>query len=311
MIIQKISDSEQIAFTSDRQFDFNRIIKELGYSKGTGEPYKYVQVDYSHLYFISGSYESVISTRIKAKGNTTYIINDSNTFSHAVGGNVDTFLSRLKAFGDKYFLKIGDVVLEGGFRKDGSTSIKNNRGDVISLGAARTDKEIKGIHNFIHRMKMDNGRMLIPMIIKFLNIALMFQNNKRYLLTGYANLLNYLTFIKNPSREILKNMNKSYDSGYVMDFNTNYSDIDLTISDTKDGKIVVDMDFDGDFRPAEESIAQIDPYILMTLKPIKLLNQRMPYFMVSYKNTSVFVTPLFFNSAKILKSLKGGINLLS
>jgi len=54
----------------------------------------------------------------------------------------------------------------------------------------------------------------------------------------------------------------------------------------------------------------IDPFIFITTKPMILRRERIPYQIVSYRGTTLFISMLLFLDTKILNEIKGGINLL-
>jgi hypothetical protein len=235
--------------------------------------------------------------------------NDSISFYYT--GNVGDFLLKLKHFGENYILRSQDKILGEDFSRHSKNSIRNHKGEIISFRNLLNNYDVNAISQFIHRMKKDNAQILAPLIKKYVTIIFLFKG-KKFLLTGYANLRNYINFIKTPSRELLDLLNEvETDVDYIIELSGKNPEIRLKSSETIDNKIVVDLFFDGKIKTKAEITKTLEPYVLMTTKPIRLLNQKLPYIISSQKNTPIFITPLLFNTTEYLKKLKGGVNLLT
>jgi len=304
MLISNISNTLKLVFTGNRNNDFNAVMYKLKLAGPTGDVKKGVNVNHSSSYNSQGTSKSEVATKVDNGGKTIYILNDKISFYYH---GIDDFLSRLRYFGDKVLLKIKGNTFTGSFSSYKNNSIEDSDGKIITFkSSVSTEDDNTQIHKFIHRMKTDNGRMIDPLIKRYSNTLRMVKG-KRQLLTGYANLYDYLTYAQNPSSDILNSFSESFDSEGVT-FNINNKGVELKASGESDGKMVVNLLMKGDFEKPEGE--KQTPYVILNTKPIKLLNQQMPYFVSRQKYFPVFITTLFFKNDETLKNLKGGINLL-
>jgi len=312
MIIQDVSNRLKIIYTPDRKADFNNIAKELGFLEANFQPKKDVIINQFGTYSPYGGNASLQSIEIKDNrdnGGVTHVINDSFFFDYN-NDNIDIIVRNLKHFGNKYIINIESKLFRGEFIKESESSIKNTKGNIIIFESDEAKKMTPVTHDFMHKMRMNNSRMIMPLIRKYADTVTLF-HSKRHLLTGYANILTYLNFMKTPDRENLLSLTgKRGDCNVHIDKGNNR--ITLKVFGTNKGNIVMDFLINNQIYKSDKSrIRPSMPYILLNTKPIQLLNQKMIYFTAKYKKTTVFVIPLMLKSDSALKSLRGGFNLLS
>jgi hypothetical protein len=308
MIVQNINSETQVIYTTNRVTDLPQVGEALKYNKKNGGFYKYVTVEHSTYFTPPKSTTSLPAIKLIAKGITTYVVDDTVEFN-IDKSNVGNIIQLLSKFGEDYIIRYNNIDLNGPFRKNGSDSLINNESTIISIGSYGVNDNTNQIHNFIHRMRTDNGRMLDPVLRRFANTVFLFKGNKK-LLTGYVNLSMYLNVIKYPSRGLF-NMNlPDTKADYVINLTSNSSRVRLKVVDVINGKLVLNISLDGSIEAASQYKQQISPYVLITTAPVNLLNQKFPNFVVQYRKLPIFITPIIFNSSEILKQLRGGINLL-
>ena len=307
MIIHKIDDTTELVYTDNRTIDFNFVISAINYSDGGGSINSNVDVSHAHSYSPEGYTKSVVTTKLEKGDKTTYILDNTISFNYR---DVSSLLGEFKYFGKKAVLNFKGNQFGGNLSRHKDSSIRNNDGKVITFKQSSISPDsVKGIHNFIHRMKMDNGQMLIPIIKRYLNTVMLLKGAK-HLLTGYANLEDYLNFIKSPSRDILNSFTETIsDADFVIEINPSSPEVRMKAVGVKDDHLIVDLIVDGKIDSVDDT-ESLKPYVILNTKPIKLLNQTLPYFISRQKNIPIFITPLMLKSTEMLTNLKGGINLL-
>lgn len=312
MVIQEINSRLKIIYTSDRKADFNTISRDLGFLESSLQPKKDVVINHFGNYYPNGGNASLQSIEIKDNrdnGGVIHIIDDSFSFEYN-NDNVDTIVRNLKHFGNKYIINLNYRLFSGEFYKESETSIKNNKGDIIVFESSTSKDMTPIIHDFMHKMSMNNSRMIMPLIRKYADTVNLFYA-KRHLLTGYANIITYLNFMKHPDRENLLSLtgkkgdcNVQFDKGSVK--------ITLRVFGKHHDNLTMDFLINNQPYASNEKREQAPmPYILLNTKPIQMLNQKLIYFTAKYKKTTVFVIPLMLKSDSAVKSLRGGFNLLS
>jgi hypothetical protein len=303
MIIQNIDSSNQVIFTTNPEADYRHIALALNYTKKDGELYKYVTKDIT-TYYPKGSIYPLNAVKLVAKNVTTYIVPDEYDF-HMRKNSLDELSKSLSRFGEKSIVQFGDIELNGPFTvRDGM--LITNSGKTISESESTATVSHKMISEFIHRMGTDNGKMLYPIIKRFLNTVFLFKGNKN-LLTGYANLKHYLNMMRQPQPNF-RQLNITSSGDYSINYDSN-SLSRIKVVDVKDGIPIIKLHSANNL-VVNGSITNPDPYILITTKPIQMQNQKFPYTVVRFKGTPLFISPLIFNSRAVLDQLPGGINLL-
>lgn len=304
MIIQKISNDTQVIFTKNKASDFNRIVSELGYAKKDGGLYKYVEVNHSSQYRPSGSTTNIPATVVTAKNVKSYIIDNEFDFYFDTK-NISNIITQFSHYGDGCIIRNNGVELMGPFKKVGTDVIGCSDSTTISVTSADNSNSSE-VHKLIHRLKTDNGRLLDPILQRFSTMVFLFKGNK-HLLTGYANLSLYLKTMKEP----MPNFSNKTNSNSTYSIECKDAGISrLSVIDVKNGAPIIDFKFNGSFISSEKTSGQPTPHVLITTKPIKLTSEQLPYFVVTHRKVPLFVTPIIFNSQKILEELKGGVNLL-
>lgn len=307
MIVQNINSNTQVVFTREPSADYRNIARELKYTKSDGNFYKYVKVEYSQVYYVKGGSGSVPCVKFTAKGVETYIVQDSVDFSLSTDGPRNV-INALKTFGGNYIIQIDGIEFKGGMQEIKNT-MRDVNGKIISFGGDVGISDSTIIHKMIHRLSTDNGRMLAPIMQRFLNTIHLFKGNKS-LLTGYAKLDTYLRMLQMPTKGLFNKIESDIDADYVLKMDARSSQARINVIGIRDGVPVIELKMRGKLQDAAILAETPNPYILMTTKPIRLKNQKMPYIVVSHRGTPVFISPLIFNSDKILRGMKGGINLL-
>jgi len=307
MIIHKISDTVDLIYTDDKSADFNSIITKLNYSSGGGNLKSNIAVSYSSPYSPPFYNKSITSTKLQKGSKVTYIVNNSITFHYR---DASSLINELNYFGKNTVLKFKGKSLGEDLSKYKANSIKNKSGTVITFKESTyTNDDNKLNHRFMHYMKTDNGRMLIPVIKRYVNTLMLFKA-KRHLLTGYINLDDYMDFIRKPSSGILDSFTeKDEDSDFVIKIGNNSPRVKLKASSVNEGNLVVNLLVDANIESNETEVKPI-PYIIFNTKPIKLINTTLPYFISRQNNMPIFITPVILKSSDMLTKLKGGINLL-
>lgn len=308
MLIYKSSSNTQLIFTIDKTMDFNSIIRELKYGNSLSNlESNNITVNFSEYYTSELGGSPIITTSIKDKNNnlTSYILNDTYPFNYN-GSNIGAFLDLFRLFGRNARLRFKDTIFSGEYLKADDNTIKTTEGKTILFKNSISKGDIKNIHIFIHYLKRNNGQLLLPLIKLYTNI-LVLSRGARKLLVGYVNLYDYLSLIKGNISSNIPNSSKNAD--YIISFYADSPEIKLKVSDVINNNLIVDLISDADLNHSENNNQPI-PFVLFNTRPIVLLNQKMPYFVVNHKGINVFITPLFFNGNSYLKRLKGGVDLL-
>ena len=310
MVIYDVNDKLKIIYTPNKKTDFDKIFKILDINLES-KSIKNIEINQSGRFFPVGGTAALDSIEIKdtEKNSVTHIINDIAVFDYDMD-NIPLILDKLKTFGNKYTININNRLFRGDFYRNTDTSIKNTSGQVIFFETDPGQKMTLRIHDFMHKMRMNNSRMIMPLIRKYADVITICRG-KKHLLTGYANILNYLEFMKNPSRDFIKSLAGEEGDCKVL-FVRGRSRITLRVSGVLENSLMLDFLINNEPYVAGKMDTESPvPYILLNTKPIQLLNQKLIYFTAKYKNTTVFVIPLMLKSDDALKNLRGGFNLLS
>src|SRR5574343_551741 len=201
MIVKNLDDSNQLIFTNNITADINSICSTLGYVKKNGDLYKGVNIISGNTYYPSNSDVSLQSTKISYKKVTSIVLDKKIELVTNVS-NINKVIQALGRFGNDYVVNIKGTEFKGGLVLDVNGNINTNDGTKISINkSASSNSDITRMHNFIHKMSMDNGRMLYPVLKRFSNTIHLFKGNKS-LLTGYIKLDDYLYIMKMPQSDI-------------------------------------------------------------------------------------------------------------
>ena len=299
MITKSISTGVQVIFTKNKDGDVLSIANSLGYVNVDGSLVTGTQIIPHTTCNENGM--SLPCSIIQTAKLKTYICNLDYGFTFS---NTSSFVDELNKYGNDYLVNIDNI---------STTKVRVNSNNVItdtnrkiSFNAPQSQESDPVLGSFIAKMTTDNGRMLQPLTNKFTSIAYSI-GKANAMLTGYANLRDYLMLIKQPTLGMANLKNKSLNGDYNINLDSNK--ITLKVIDVIDGVIQLSCIFLGTMdNLATQSFS---PYILLTLKPITLGTQQLPYEIVRFKNYTVFISPLYFGNAKTLTNLKGGVNLLA
>ena len=230
MIIQNIDNTTQVVFTREPSADYRNIARELNYTKKDGNLYKYVKVEYSHVYYVKGGSGSVPCVKFTAKGIDTYIIADSYDFTIS-SDNPRNVVNALKTFGEDYILQIDGIEFKGGMKEIKDT-MRDDNGKVISFGDMDVS-ESPLVHKMIHRLSTDNGRMLAPILQRYLNTIHLFKGNKS-LLTGYAKLESYLRMLQISTKGLFNKIDSEIDADYILKMDDRNSQARINVVGVRD-----------------------------------------------------------------------------
>lgn len=311
MLFYEPKENFRIIFTKDKENDFGKVIKELGYAKKDGSPYKYVNVQKGSFVKIDGAVETLQATKLTAKGKDTYIVNDSIEFKSGPRG-ASKFASVVNTFGNNFDLNIDNKNFKGKFTPSSDGSVKDGDGVVISLGSETgTDVSSPELTQFIYKMRQDNGNMLAPILRKYIT-ALHFVGKNRKLITGYAHLPTYLQLIKSPFGDLAKSLrqNKGSSTGLVLGAGKNDFMAKVVVRGVKGRKILLELNSSAKLSKSEGSKETPNPYVVFSTKPIKFTSEETPKFAISMGRQTIFVTIFMFSGEKYLTDLQGGMNLL-
>lgn len=308
MIVQNINSNAQIIFTENPHSDYRSIARELKYTKKDGDLYKYVNLEMSSSYYPRGSSTSMPAIKLTAKGMDTYIVKDSYDFV-VVDSTCRNIVHAVKHFGEDSIIKLDSNEFNGPLQELGPDKFRDSDGKSIVIGDQAQPQGNEVLHKFIHRMTTDNGRMLQPLMQRFLATIFIIKGNK-HMFTGYARLENYLRILKLPTKGLIQDNGEEVDGDYRLSLENTSTQARVKVVGVRDGVPVIELMVQGNLQSVSGTKAKPDPYLLITTKPIVLKNQRMPYTVVSYRGNSLFITPLIFNSLAVLSSMRGGINLL-
>ena len=305
MIVKNIDSENQLIFTGNKEGDLNTICSELGYLRKDGTYYKTLTIDRNYNYYPSNSDISISAIKLYYKNVTTIIL---DKFSECMinGNDISKLIKLLNRYGTNHSVKINGVTFDGPLNQSANDIITSDDKKITIGDTTNSNNDIRNMHNFIHKMSMDNGRMLYPILRRYTNTLHLFKGNKS-LLTGYVKLSDYLYTLKMPITGIKKLMGGS-DSDYNIMLNSNIVKIEIT--NITNGRIEYNVDFNGSLT-TNINTGKYDPYILFTTSPITLQNQKLPFQVVSMNGIKIFVSPLLFSNRDVLAKLKGGINLLS
>jgi hypothetical protein len=304
MLLYKKNDKESIIFTSDINGDLNRILYTLNCFENGGKIKDGVSVQYSALCSIESGGSTQQCNKITTPKETIYVMNDSSSFNFS---SPHSLIQKLREYGNNTIVKIYDRSFMGGFSTYKTNAIQDDKGNIISFKDKKEDADIPLLHKFIQYMKMNNGRMIIPLISKYVN-TLSIVGKKRSLIVGYANVQDYLKIIKEPNGNFIKMLREENKDDYIVELGPK-KQMKLVISNIVDNKISIDLYIDGTMKK-DVDVSISDIYILLNTRPIVLQNQNLPYFINTFNSISVFITPLILTDTKMLTNLRGGMNLL-
>lgn len=311
MILYEVKENFNIVFTKSKEADLMNVINELGYAKKNGEPYKYVNIQKGSYVKLDGAYETLPAIHLTAKGKDTYIVDDKVKLK-VTRYNSGKFASVLNSFGKNTSVYIDKRSFKGGFSKSGDGAIKDGNGTLISIGGGSTKSDDKQLNTFIYKMRQDNGRLLAPIIQKYIT-ALHFVGKNRSIITGYAHLSTYFQLIKSPFGDLAKSLrgNKNESNGGLV-YGTGKDSfmVDIVVRGAKNKTLLIDINSNVGLSSISDDEEAPNPYVLFSAKPINFTNEEVPRFTVSMGKKTIFITIFMFKAQKYLQDLKGGTNLL-
>lgn len=299
MITKKISTGVQVIFTKNKDTDTLSIANSIGCLDINGNATSGTQIITYSLCNETGM--ALPCSIIQTPNLKTYVCNLESEF---IFNGALSFVNELSKYGNNYSVNI-DRISTKNVSVDSNTLVTDSNRR-ISFNTPQSQESDPVIGSFIAKMVTDNGRMLYPLTQKFTAISHSI-GKANVLLTGYANLRDYLMLIKEPTRGIDNLKNKSINSDYNINLDNNK--IIVKVTNVINGDINLDCVFSG--RLDNLSTQSVSPYILLTVKPIILGTQQLPYNIIRFKTHSIFVSPLYFANSTILANLHGGVNLLA
>lgn len=311
MIIYEPKDKMRVIFVKNKDANFSDVIKELGYAKKNGDPYKYVEVQKGSYLKFDGTPETLSATKLKAKGIDTYIVDDEipvKVSKYSSG----KFASALGSFGSNVDIEIDGRNFSGRFMADRNNTIKDANGTVVTIGGdSNGGVDMDEVTKFIYKMRQQNGNLLAPILRKYIT-TLHFVGKNRNIITGYAHLPTYLKMIKSPFSDFVKSFRGGDDkSGIVFGAGKNDFMAKIKVRGVKGRKLLIEVQ-------SQEKLSKLgvsesekpNPYVLFSTAPLRFTSEDTPKFVISMGKQTIFVTVLLFRAETHLQGLKGGQNLL-
>ena len=307
MIIQQI-DSNYYTYVSDRSSALKSVLDYFGLIGKNGAPFKYVQVQNNGNHFPKGGNVTLPATIILAKDKVIFILNDSYSFP-VYRSNTNSLVNGLNHFGTPSIINFGKTPLSSPFNSRDARHLNSNNGKKISVGNFLNDNMINKSDEFVQKMRIDNGRMVLPIARKFHDMLHLMGGNRNKL-TGYVDLNLYLRMIKQPSM-VMNNMADDIDkSNYVLNIPDEQVQSVVKVSGVEGNVLSIDFKSSAELIPSSATILHPTPYLVFTLKPLSILNQRFPFFITSVKQYRIFVSVILLDESTPLDTIAGGINLL-
>lgn len=311
MIVYEPKDKMRVIFTKNKDADFGNVIKELGYAKKNGDPYKYVEVQKGSYLKFDGAPETLSATKLKAKGVETYIVDDEVSVKVTKNG-AGKFASVLGSFGSNVDIDIDGRKFTGRFMAEKDNVIKDANGTLVMLCSdTNGGVDMNEVTKFIYKMRQDNGNLLAPILRKYIT-TLHFVGKNRNIITGYAHLPTYLQMIKSPFSNFVKSFrNKDSESGIVFGAGKNDFMAKVKVRGSKGRKLLLEVQSGEKLSKLGVSESEKpNPYVLFSTAPLRFTSEETPKFAISMGRQTIFVTILLFNAEKNLQNIKGGQNLL-
>ena len=296
----KYTDSHlnTVMFVIDIDSEFKSFLTRNRLSKPDGTPYKGITISKGSTYQFTGSNTHLPAHLVTKKdGSKHYFVSKNIKFDDWKDKTSSNLVTFFNTYGYDSVLNLDNLSLNGMWNRSGDNlEIDSTIFELTSSSDLSTDY----IHNFIHKMKTDNGRMISPLTEKFLVVVrLVRRNASRF--TGYANIETYLKRMNIPSTLF---QGKNVSDNKRLEF------IDtpvLTVEAAGINSISINV---SGISIADTSNNKPNAYILLTLKPITLGGAKLPFFTIRYSDLMLFVSPLIMTNDNYLRNLEGGINLL-
>lgn len=309
MILYEPKENVQVVFTKNKDTEFNNAIRELGYAKKDGNPYKYVNIQKGSYLKLDGADDKIPAIKISAKGKKIFVVDDTIEFKTGIRG-VNTFVNSVNAFGSNYELNIDGRPFKGKFKSLTDNSVKDSDGVLLSIGGGAKAANNPEVNTFIYKMRQDNGNLLAPIMRKYIT-ALHFTGKNRKFITGYAHLPTYLQLIKSPFGDLSKSLRKNkHKSGMILGEGKNDFMAKVVVRGVKGRKVLLDLQTGVKLSSSTDTSKTPNPYVVFTTKPIKFNSEDIPQFAVNMGRQIIFVTIFMFYGEKYLGDVKGGMNLL-
>ena len=291
MLSYKDSNGADIIFVDKLEDGKKEYLTLNNLIKKEGEPYKTVTVSNSSYSFY-GSPHSVKSIKITKKdGSSVHIVENRIPMAGSIDSNgLDTFLHTL---GNDVVMDFGGTLVRS-MRSHGQQMVDHEGTEyTISTGEDTTSNELTNM--LVAWMRRDNGRVVLPMIEKFLFICRMSRNDPNRL-TGYVNMKRYMKMLNAPSTFSTSQSNQMIVSGKpeIIVENVNGSYLHVRIS----GITLV------------SKVNEPTPYSLFTARPMKVGTETLPFFTTRYKGITIFVSTVMLTNDAFIRSMHGGVDLL-
>jgi len=306
MIIQQDA-SNYYVWVADRAAQLPSVMSEFKLLNKEKTPHKYVQIQSNGQYTPKGGVTPLPCTTILAKDKAIFVMNNSFNFS-ILRNDARPLSNALNRFGSASIVNIDDNNFKTPISVSDSKHLKSGI-DKIAIGQFINSTIENKVDQFIHRMKTDNGKMLLPLTRKFVDVSHIMGGNKSRL-TGYADLNIYLRMLNQPtlnSEALIKDM---ANSNYLLNVPEEQVNAMVVVDGVENGNLKLHLKAPIKMYSDEKPLPQKFPFLLFTLKPITLKEQKFPFFVMPYKHNRLFVTAMILDSMKPLESLSGGLNLL-
>ena len=291
----KDSNGTQIVFGDNMDVEFKALLTQFHAINLNGSYNKLNKVNESVEYHFNGGNPIRGCKEFSHRNGTKYVMVPS---LHEFHGTYDanSLTPYLNSFGSDVILHIGNTTVRTPFHSNG-TEITDAGGVKYGLNIRTSSAPL--LQQFIHWMKTDNGRMINPIVGKFIPLLKLFTTDASQF-TGYANMDTYLTGINQPSI-----FPKPKQGGWSMQQTGNIS---MRVTG-KDGS-AIHVGVNGISAVEINNSSKPTPFILVTMKPVVVFKERLPFFVVKLSGVNLFVSVMVMENDSYLKGMKGGVDLL-
>lgn len=223
-------------------------------------------------------------------------------------GDLNQLVSNLNSFSEESVVKVDGFSLRGPW-KAASSMIETSTGQKIAVIQNNPNEDTNSIHQTIHLLKKDNGRIINPLLGIFFKAATTVKS-QRHSLFGYAHLGAYLkAFKSSASTRSLLPMQVPGNAQYILSLKRIPCKMRLLVEAEENGHPILSLISEGLTLRKKEGVSK-EPYVLLSTQPSTISGNKIPCFMVSYGKTPLFVSVLLFDGNNSLHQSKGGIDLL-
>lgn len=305
MIIQK-DNTNFYVWVNNKEAQLNNVLSEFKLLDSNTQPSKHIQIHRNGQYMPKGATTPLASITVLAKDKAIFIMNDMHRFS-LLRNDARALASALNRFGVST-VDINGKSIKGPFSAIDSRHLKTGSKN-IALGQFINNSIESKVDQFIHRMKTDNGKMLLPLTRKFTDMLHLLGKNRNRL-SGYVDLNLYLRMLNQPTlntESVIKDLNTA---DYLLNIPQEQTHAVISVAGVDASGVKLVLKSPSVLYDGVESLPQKNPYLMFTPKPLSLKDEQFPFFVLSYKGHRVFVTAMIMDNSSPFESLSGGVNLL-